>query len=437
MSKKNKRIVYIVVGIALILFGKFAYDSLEDYCPRCKKPGAFTVERVYAQVPDVGKEACAWRQPNGQRCDESIQYCAEGCPPRRGIPNNDMDEPVKPEEPDETIEEPVVQANPLAKRFAELDERAIPLIPKGIVDFDGNALAPQDVLRAGIDESIPSATFNFTFGNIKKGEVLNAVFSGGLPEALPLQSIIFTPDEDIDDGSLTVTIVDGSKPELLGSGAPGMPDYARPEVLSLPKQYALKDYIRVDAKIDRKGFDEYVWDGYEAAPISEVLFKMVTSLVPKKEGFAHPETEVVLLHLNKDNRWDPLVTEKGTECLFDQNLCTFTALSPGFSVFAIAYKKPTNIVPWILFVMAWVPLLIVFYRKFWKSAKEKGFWKFVLIRGFFIANVMAVFTTSINIVRQKITLAKFADIYSADIVVGLIIGIILWFITKRKGKEVS
>ncbi|MBI4441428.1 hypothetical protein HY639_04630 [Candidatus Woesearchaeota archaeon] len=32
-------------------------------------------------IPEVGPGVCAWRQPNGQRCDESIQRCAEGCPP--------------------------------------------------------------------------------------------------------------------------------------------------------------------------------------------------------------------------------------------------------------------------------------------------------------------------------------------------------------------
>lgn len=36
MSKKI--ILYIAFGLALILFGKFLYLQLEDYCPRCKKP---------------------------------------------------------------------------------------------------------------------------------------------------------------------------------------------------------------------------------------------------------------------------------------------------------------------------------------------------------------------------------------------------------------
>jgi hypothetical protein len=35
---------------------------------------------IHAIVPDVGPAVCAWTKANGERCDESIEYCAEGCP---------------------------------------------------------------------------------------------------------------------------------------------------------------------------------------------------------------------------------------------------------------------------------------------------------------------------------------------------------------------
>lgn len=37
---------------------------------------------TYAQVPDVGPGVCAWKKANGERCDESIEYCEQGCPLR-------------------------------------------------------------------------------------------------------------------------------------------------------------------------------------------------------------------------------------------------------------------------------------------------------------------------------------------------------------------
>lgn len=399
-------------------------------------------------VPDVGPEACAWRQPNGERCDEETQYCAEGCPPRKGTPN-DKDQKT----PSPSPEQKDSEEGPITKRFAGLSQYALPITSKTIVDFDGNALSPEDVLRAGVSEDVPFVQFEFDFANVKKGKPVNAIFSAGLPEALPLQSIIFTPSEDIDEGTLTVSIIDGARPELLGQGAPGAPDYARPEVLILPKQYELKDYIRIDAKIDRRGSEEYVWDGYETAPISEALFKMVTSLIPKKDGFNHPETEVVLLHLNKDNKWDPLVTEKGSECIFDKSLCTLTASSPGFSVFAIALKKPalSDQAAWATLVLFWVPGLVFFYYKFWrgianklknsskedrvKILKELGFKRYVLIRGFFLGNSLAIFHTLLNTSGNKMSAARFVDFYFSDLIFGLIAGMILWYFATRKSQE--
>lgn len=38
MIKKNKAIICVALGIALILVGKFLYDRLLGYCPRCREP---------------------------------------------------------------------------------------------------------------------------------------------------------------------------------------------------------------------------------------------------------------------------------------------------------------------------------------------------------------------------------------------------------------
>lgn len=37
-----------------------------------------------AYIPEVGPGVCIFRQSNGDRCDESTQYCAEGCPFKPG-----------------------------------------------------------------------------------------------------------------------------------------------------------------------------------------------------------------------------------------------------------------------------------------------------------------------------------------------------------------
>ncbi len=38
-------------------------------------------------IPEVGPGVCAWKQPNGQPCDERIQRCDQGCPPLRSRPS--------------------------------------------------------------------------------------------------------------------------------------------------------------------------------------------------------------------------------------------------------------------------------------------------------------------------------------------------------------
>lgn len=103
-------------------------------------------------------------------------------------------------------------------------------------------------------------------------------------------------------------------------------------------------------------------------------------------------------------------------------------------------------------VIFWIPALIFFYRKLWKGTEDKlkiaskikkieiiravGFLKYVFIQGILLGNGVAILTTLINIFGNKITLAKFIDIYLTDLAIGLLAGIILWFIATRKPKEV-
>lgn len=397
-------------------------------------------------VPDVGPAVCAHRDAKGNRCDESVQRCAPGCPPLKRFSGGGAEATPAPKKP---------TPGPLTKKFAELAEVATPVTFERIVDFDGNELAPEDVLRGGIDATVPAATFEFPLKNLKKGQPVNALFSAGPPEALPLTEVIFTPAADIADGTLTVSIVEGSMPQLLGTGAPGSPDYHRIEenlareiVRQSLDRYHLKYVISAEAKIGPASTGVY-----DAAPISEVLFKMVTSLLPAPTGFDNPETEVALVHLNKNNKWDPLPVEKGSECLFDNNLCTFTARSPSFSIFAIALEKKSTLgtVPAVLGVIFWIFVIIYLYKKFWEGTEEKrksaskskkieivrsvGFIRYVLVRGFLLGNAIAVLTTLMNVIRNKLTLTKFTDIYLTDLAVGLLAATVLWFISARRPKK--
>lgn len=103
-------------------------------------------------------------------------------------------------------------------------------------------------------------------------------------------------------------------------------------------------------------------------------------------------------------------------------------------------------------VIFWILALILFYRKFWKGTDDKlkaaskskkveivkavGIWKYVFIQGILLGNAVAILTTLINVFGNKITLAKFIDIYLTDLKIGLLAGMTLWFITTRKVKEV-
>lgn len=48
---------------------------------------ASIVNAYLAPIPEVGPGVCAWKQPNGQPCNERIQRCDKGCPPLRGMPS--------------------------------------------------------------------------------------------------------------------------------------------------------------------------------------------------------------------------------------------------------------------------------------------------------------------------------------------------------------
>lgn len=117
----------------------------------------------------------------------------------------------------------------------------------------------------------------------------------------------------------------------------------------------------------------------------------------------------------------------------------------------LGFIKLSSPDPWILLVVFWIPLIYIFYVKFWKSTVDKlkgaskkegveiiktvGFKKYILIHGIFYGNILAITSTLISIFGHKITLAKFIDTYVANSAAGLVVGIILWFIATRKVKE--
>lgn len=363
------------------------------------------------------------------------------------------------------------QPKPLTYKFNNLEKDATKIESNEVVDENGKALEAS-TLKNGLGKSLPEVNLKFPTGKVEKGQYLETVVRGDATSTLPVDKILFAPKDSIDDGTMTVTIGDNTKPELFigASQAKGQSDYEKPNVEPDHSLYDTLDFIRIDAKVKPHASNQYV-DG----DFVDVLFSMVkavkgmvsnplgTAQYPNPEAAIDANATVELLHFNKKtSHWDELSTEKAA-CF--EGGCRFTAESPGASTFALVVKKKTSaqilmekvakVMEWV-FLVLWFGVIIFAYNKLWskrsielrdaKTNEEKsiilqriGFGRFVMIRGVLLQGFsiawffMALLT--LGGLKSWVLVFFFINIITAPL--GFTIGAIGWLVLKHKYNKKS
>jgi len=200
----------------------------------------------------------------------------------------------------------------LESRFQSLEKLTKPVAPETAWDFEGKMIDPQ-VLKGGLGKSLPSAGIGVAWNDIKPDATAGITF----PEGMPITKAILTAGEQVSKGTNSyVTVIDGSTPQLLGTGIP------QPE----PKRYELKDYIKFDTYLAQE----------EKHPFKEALFEIAVSSVVSPEFY----NSVKMMRWNQERElWNFIPTEKTSGCQ-SGGKCSLIAKSPGTSVFALVVEKP-------------------------------------------------------------------------------------------------
>lgn len=237
------------------------------------------------------------------------------------------DGPIYAKEPTPETQDQKAADESIYAKLASLEKQASSITPTQAVGFDGGLIPPEN-LKQGLGDSLPVVRLDYAVKNLKEDQA----FSAEIPEGFPLEKMVLTASEPISDATVTVTMIAGSKPQLLGGGegTTGAPDYATPRVpLGPPPQekYALKDYFKVDAVVKEE----------EVHPFRDALFKWTLKGITEDDA-----NHAKLLRYDEDTKkWKPLPTEKTARC--DFKYCGFISESPGNSYFAIVVEKqPSN-----------------------------------------------------------------------------------------------
>lgn len=357
---------------------------------------------------------------------------------------------------------------PVNNELQKIEDKATwPNLDK-ITDPNGKEIMAQDILRGGLSDDMPIATFKYPVENFKKGEPVAITVSGGPGETLPIQEVVLTPAKDAGSGSVEITVSGGTTPKLLGEGALGTPDYVLPAITPDPQIYDLDSYVRIGATtqiIDK------------ADPIRIACSDTYIRFAINTSNYKATNGKIVsMLHYNeKSKNWDELSVEKYL-CEYDTGWCRYTAHSTGNSIFAIVVKKasetksdtnidvnndknaltlntnPAPVSNWIALAV-WFVLIVVFYRKFWgetsaklKSASnrkqkrnilhEYGFFKYIIVfGGVLIGNSICMLLVFLRLPNNTIELKDFFAVYCVMFVAGMIVGVVGWLAQTIHFKE--
>lgn len=347
---------------------------------------------------------------------------------------------------------------PLSNELQKIEDRTTvwPNLEK-ITDPNGKEIMAQDILRGGLSDDMPIATFKYPVDSFKKGEPIAITVSGGPGETLPIQEVVVTPAEDMGSGSVEVTVSGGTTPKLLGEGAPGTPDYILPKTVPDPQIYELDSYARIGATTQ-------LFDKSDPLKLmfSDTFFRFAIDTSKYKNIASRNGAIVSMLHYNqKTQNWDELSVEKYL-CENDGGWCRYTAHSTGNSIFAIVIKKAdkgSNVISSLLdsgtgtgggslaswiFILVWLVVAILLYILVWRkivlkfksgmNSKQKrailhelGFVKHVFIFGVAIlGNFLALIFASIILSREPLTIPLFFGTLFLGAPFGFLVGLIRW-----------
>lgn len=340
------------------------------------------------------------------------------------------------------------QAEPslLANRIKELSDNASKLSAGELLDVSGKKLDEGSIVAAGgLSENVPAATMQFAIKDAQRGQAIEAIVSGKASGYLPIDKVVAIPDENVQDATMVVSVGLGSKPELLGGGAMGQPDFPIPD----PDLYQTLNYFKVDVfhgKIPPGGITS------ESREVSykEVLLSMVVAakdLVDPRANYEYSDpasASVTVLHWNKNiQKYEELPAEKGL-CAQDYRWCRYTVKASSFSPFAIVLKKPrTSPLMWLL-LFIWLGAVIFMQIKFWRpvklqlkqakttpeswlALKKLGFWKYVLLAGILLFGNYLALMLSFLIAASYLSLAMLGMFFMGGLSWGFVFGCLTWF----------
>ena len=204
----------------------------------------------------------------------------------------------------------------LYEKFALKEKRAVPGEISQAFDFYGKPI-DSEKLKAGLSDSLPVVELQFIVKNLKEDHP----FSAEMPEGLPLKKVILTPSGQISDATVTTTIIDISKRQLLREQGIPEPD---------PSHHELQYYLKIDTVVNKE----------ETHPFKEALFEFFVP-APAVLTPDYYDRVKVLRYIENNKEWIELPTERDKIIKCEFSFCGY-AESPGTSYFAIVVEKETK-----------------------------------------------------------------------------------------------
>ena len=245
----------------------------------------------------------------------------------------------------------------LSEKFASREKQAVPAEIGKAVDFYGKPI-DYEKLKAGLSDSLPVVELQATVKNLKEDQS----FSAEIPEGLPLKKMILTPSGPISEATVTMTMVDSSKRQLLKEQGIPEPD---------PSHHELQYYLKIDTVVNRE----------EVHPFKEAFFEFFVP-APVVITPDYYDRVKILRYIEDNKEWIELPTERDKVKKCEFSFCGY-ASSPGTSYFAVVVEKETkSFMPSFLRILFFLGLVygIYFLIKRIKAEKKVSGTKNIMMR---------------------------------------------------------
>ncbi len=292
---------------------------------------------------------------------------------------------------------------------------------------------------SGTTKSQGVVTVKFPINGVKAGQAVDAVVNDNDSINVPVEKVVAVPTHDLNGATLAISY--DATPQTLGAGAPGQPDYPKPD----PNQYHVISKFRIDTKRGSTFVPSYetINGQIEATPWKDVFISFIVAakdLIDPRQttGYENPtDAAVTVLHWNNSTgKYDELSAEKGL-CAKDYHWCRYTVHSPGASPFLIVIKKAqTKPITWVLLVL-WLVILIFIYRKWWRPYKKEprpNFVKYVFLAGIVLFGNGFAWVLCTLFAFYHLNFSMFLILYLSGLSWGLIYGCLTWTFLKLRDR---